>query len=61
MTDKPHGQLVDYIAHVDWNSGQRMRLIVLAYSQDSAETEARMQIPVDLHDRIIVNAFRANS
>jgi hypothetical protein len=61
MTEQPHGQLVDYVANVDWDTGQRMRLMVFAYSQESAEVQAKLQIPVDLHDRIIVNAFRANA
>lgn len=47
----------NYVVTVDWNTGERTRLVVEAWNNESAKIIGMNQFPVDLHTRMIVHAF----
>jgi hypothetical protein len=54
---KEHARRRNYVVTIDWNTGERTRLVVEAWSNESAKVLAMNQFPVDLHERMIAQAF----
>ena len=49
-------KLCNWVVTLDWDTGERTRMIVRAWDTNSAKVMGLAQIPTDLHERVIVNA-----